>query len=64
MSGLLDDIEEGILHYDLSGLYELVVEQQVLMVGVILFMLGLALEGQLCYDGKYGAAYADWLVGV
>lgn len=47
MGGLLDDIEEGVLHDDLGGLDELFVEQEVLVVRVILLVLGLELMREL-----------------
>ena len=36
MRGLLDDVEEGVLHDDIADLQELLVQQQPLMVGVVL----------------------------
>ena len=47
MGGLLDDVEEGVLHDDLRGLQEFVVEKKVLVVGIVALCLTLELLGNL-----------------
>jgi len=43
MGGLLDYIEEGVLHDDLRCLQELVTEEEVLVVGIVALCLTLEL---------------------
>jgi hypothetical protein len=47
VSGLLHDVEEGVLHDDLSGLQELLVQQQVFVVRIVSLSLTLALQRNL-----------------